>query len=83
MLALLPDCVVYYAMVQHTPGDLYSYLTQILGQMTINLATYELMLNWCFMVAPSGTGANAMNSLLSLATVDILGRYEHLMPVHI
>jgi hypothetical protein len=83
MLALLTACVVYYAMAQRTPGDLYSYLTQILGQMTINLATYELMLKWCFVVAQSGIGANAMNSLLSLATADILGRYEHLMPVHI
>jgi hypothetical protein len=45
---------------------------------TVDPAAYDLMVDWCCMVAQAGTGANVLSSILSFAMPVVLGTMDHL-----
>jgi hypothetical protein len=78
MLALPPDCAVYCAAARHTPGDLYTYVSQLLSSSELDPGTFKLILDWCCMAAQPGSGTNSTSSLLSFVKPTVIGASEHL-----
>jgi hypothetical protein len=77
-MALPAACVVFCASQQHTPGDLYGHISQVLASSTTDPGAYDLILDWSIMASQAGTGPNASSSTLSFAMPVILGTAEHL-----